>query len=136
MFSNNPIVDLRDLNATSLIFVGDIHGEFGEVLKNINMIPDSLQVYCGDIGMGFYKSGYYSTEFNKIRKRAEKKNAAFAIIIGEDEVNNESIVLKNLKTKEQFTYKFEDFKEEMKNGAFSRLDFDSNDNDSEERFDS
>ena len=56
MFSNNPIVDLRDLNATSLIFVGDIHGEFGEVLKNINMIPDSIQVYCGDIGMGFYKS--------------------------------------------------------------------------------
>lgn len=79
---------------------------------------------------------YEQVKMGNMFKRAEKKNAAFAIIIGEDEVNNESIVLKNLKTKEQFTYKFEDFKEEMKNGAFSRLDFDSNDNDSEERFDS
>ena len=82
MLSNNPIVDIRDLNATSLIFVGDIHGEFGEVLKNINMIPDSIQVYCGDIGMGFYKSGYYSTEFNKIQKRAEKKNCTIIFIRG------------------------------------------------------
>ena len=80
MFSNNPIVDIRDLNVTSLIFVGDIHGEFGEVLKNINMISDSIQVYCGDIGMGFYKSGYYSTEFNKIQKRAEKKNCTIIFI--------------------------------------------------------
>ena len=73
MFSNDPIIDLRDVCATSLIFVGDIHGEFGEVLKNINMIPDSIQVYCGDIGMGFYKSGYYTTEFNKIQKKIKKR---------------------------------------------------------------
>ena len=77
MFSNDSIIDLRDVCATSLIFIGDIHGAFGEVLKNINMIPDSIQVYCGDIGMGFYKSGYYTAEFNKIQKKDEKNNNTY-----------------------------------------------------------
>ena len=36
-------------------------------------------------------------------KRAEKKNAKFAIIIGEDEVNNHQVVIKNMETKEQIT---------------------------------
>lgn len=82
MISNKPVIDIRDVAATSLIFIGDIHGEFGEVLKNINMVHDSIQVYCGDIGMGFYKSGYYVDEFDKIQKRAEKNNCTIIFIRG------------------------------------------------------
>lgn len=82
MISNKPVIDIRDAAATSLIFVGDIHGEFGEVLKNINRIPNSIQVYCGDIGMGFYRSGYYNDKFNEIQKRAEKNGCTIIFIRG------------------------------------------------------
>lgn len=34
-------------------------------------------------------------------KRAQKKNAKFAIIIGENEINNDRVILKNLSTQEQ-----------------------------------
>ncbi len=36
-------------------------------------------------------------------KSAQKKNATFAIIIGSDEVKNQTVTLKNIQTKEQFT---------------------------------
>ena len=40
-------------------------------------------------------------------KRAERKGAKFAIIIGENEVNNQEIIIKNLSTTEQKTIPLE-----------------------------
>ena len=44
---------------------------------------------------------YEDVKLANMFKRAERKGAQFAIIIGEDEVNKEEVVIKNLKTTEQ-----------------------------------
>ena len=44
---------------------------------------------------------YEDVKLGNMFKRAERKGAQFAIIIGEDEVNKEEVVIKNLKTTEQ-----------------------------------
>ena len=36
-------------------------------------------------------------------KRAERKMAKFAVIIGEDEINRREVIIKNLETKQQKT---------------------------------
>jgi len=44
---------------------------------------------------------YEDVKLGNMFKRAERKGTQFAIIIGEDEVNKEEVVIKNLKTTEQ-----------------------------------
>jgi histidyl-tRNA synthetase len=46
-------------------------------------------------------------------KRAEKKNAKFALIMGEDELQKGEAQLKNLKTKEQVTIKLDHLEDEL-----------------------
>ena len=46
-------------------------------------------------------------------KKAERRNASFAVIIGEDELNNDCVILKNLNTKEQIQIKNEDLLEKL-----------------------
>jgi hypothetical protein len=46
-------------------------------------------------------------------KRAEKKNTKFAVIIGENEVNNGKVVVKNLKTQEQLEFPIETLREDI-----------------------
>ncbi len=93
------------------------------VLKDDNLIPENpsmdLDVYVMPIGEG--SQGYALNVADDIRllgykvdmcfddvklanmfKRAEKKDAKFAVIIGEDEVKNNKVIIKNLQTKEQF----------------------------------
>ena len=41
-------------------------------------------------------------------KRAEKKNAKLAIIIGEDEIKNNRVIIKNMETKEQIDVQFDE----------------------------
>lgn len=48
-------------------------------------------------------------------KRADKRSAKYAILLGEDELNNNKFVLKNLSTKEQSTYDLEDLEEVLNN---------------------
>ncbi len=47
-------------------------------------------------------------KLNAMFKRAEKKNAKFAIIIGDEELKRNVVVIKNLKTKEQITVPMEE----------------------------
>ena len=47
---------------------------------------------------------YEDVKLGNMFKRAERKGAQFAVIIGEDEVNKEEVVIKNLKTTEQKSY--------------------------------
>ena len=46
-------------------------------------------------------------------KRAERKGARFAVIIGENEVNNQGVIIKNLTTTEQFTIPLEKLVEKV-----------------------
>ncbi len=50
--------------------------------------------------------------FSQMFKRAEKRMAAFAIIVGESELENDCIKIKNLKTQEQTIMKLNDEKNE------------------------
>ena len=51
---------------------------------------------------------YEEKSFKQLFKKAEKKGAKFALIIGEDEVKNEEVTVKNLKTEEQFKVSYQE----------------------------
>ncbi|MFA7032654.1 MAG: His/Gly/Thr/Pro-type tRNA ligase C-terminal domain-containing protein, partial [Bacilli bacterium] len=46
-------------------------------------------------------------------KRAEKKKAKYAIIIGENEMNNGEVIIKDLASKEQMTIKQEELEDKV-----------------------
>ena len=46
-------------------------------------------------------------------KRAEKKHAKFGLILGENEINNKEIVIKDLQSKEQFTIKQDELEDKV-----------------------
>ena len=48
-------------------------------------------------------------------KYSDKINAKFTIVIGDDELSNDTATLKNMKTSEQFTVKLSELVEELKN---------------------
>lgn len=99
------------------------------VLKDDNLLEDtksSLDAYIMPLGSEsllfaeevavlLRNSGGYrvdlcfdKTKISNMFKRATNKGAKFGIIIGEDEINNESVILKKLDTQEQFTVKVDD----------------------------
>lgn len=63
---------------------GDIHGEFGAILATIKRyeIKDSVMVFCGDIGIGFEKKGYYDRWFDKLTKVLSRNNVYVVFIRG------------------------------------------------------
>ena len=53
----------------------------------------------------------------KIKKQldyANKKNFDFVVLIGEDEIKNDSFVLKNMSSGDQVSYKIDTIEEEIK----------------------
>ena len=94
------------------------------VLKDDGLLPDGLdnpiEIYVMPMGevakplamqtaAALRISGYRvdmcfeEAKLGNMFKRAERKGAAFAVIIGENEVNNNEVVIKNLATTEQKT---------------------------------
>ena len=68
---------------------------------HLNIIPClSLQGDLCQVLLVIFQD-YDDVKLANMFKRAERKGAEFAIIIGEDEVNKEEVVIKNLKTTEQ-----------------------------------
>lgn len=66
-------------------YTGDIHGLFSELVYDINIrkkITNSLVICCGDIGMGFYKTGYYVNLFNKLNQKLSVSNNMLCFIRG------------------------------------------------------
>lgn len=51
---------------------------------------------------------YDDVKIGNMFKRAEKKQAKLAIIIGEEEIKNNSVIIKNMETKEQITVSLDD----------------------------
>ena len=71
----------------------------GEVAK-----PLAMQV-ATDLRMSAYRTDmcFEDVKLANMFKRAERKGAKFAIIIGENEVNNQEVIVKNMATQEQIT---------------------------------
>lgn len=82
-FNNNKI-NLKDSYYESLIFVGDIHGEFKTLLYKIKNLElkNSIIVVCGDIGMGFNKPSYYEQELARLQSKLEEYNSIIIFIRG------------------------------------------------------
>lgn len=94
------------------------------VLKDDNLLPPSLnnpvEIYVMPLGevakplamqvaTELRVSGYRTdmcfedVKLGNMFKRAERKGASFAVIIGENEVNNQEVIIKNMATQEQIS---------------------------------
>lgn len=82
MISKDKVVKIDGKDIENILFVGDIHGELGLIRYFAQRNPNSIMVYCGDIGMGFYKSGYYETQMDHIEQALEKYNCIVILIRG------------------------------------------------------
>ena len=93
-------------------------------------IENNLDIYIMPIGdkalneasilANFLRLNGYSTDIcleskniSQMFKKAERRKAKFAIVIGDDELKNNSINLKNLSSKEQFNVKKDDLLETL-----------------------
>lgn len=71
--------------AKDIVFCGDIHGEFNEIIYKICVrysIRDSVIVFAGDCGFGFYKENYYRNIYNRVKKKLEDSNNWLVFIRG------------------------------------------------------
>lgn len=59
-------------NIQTLVFSGDIHGEFETMVYKLNNYTETVLIVCGDIGMGFHKDEYYLTLFKKLNLKLSK----------------------------------------------------------------
>lgn len=75
--------------------------------KAIN-IADDLRLLGYKVDMCFD-----NVKLANMFKRAEKKNAKLAVIIGEEEIKNDTLVAKNMATKEQFEINVDDMEEKI-----------------------
>ena len=99
------------------------------VLKDDGLLEDTKQsldvyimplseetlLYAEEVAVVLRNGGGYSVDicFDKTKlgnmfKRATAKNAKYAVIVGEDEANNDSVVVKDLEKQEQQTVKVDD----------------------------
>ncbi len=69
----------------TVVATGDCHGNFRALVNSIcvqHALENTLVIVCGDIGMGFYKRGYYTDEFGWMQTRLSEKNNAFVMFRG------------------------------------------------------
>jgi len=59
-------------NIKTLVFSGDIHGEFETIVYKLNNYTETVLIVCGDIGMGFHRGNYYITLFKKLNLKLSK----------------------------------------------------------------
>ena len=71
-------------------------------------VADRLRVLGYKVDMCFD-----SVKLANMFKRAEKKNAKLAVIIGEDEIKNNKVIIKNMESKEQFDVSLEDLENKI-----------------------
>lgn len=103
------------------------------VMQDDNLFDDlksNLDIYIMPLGekvlesanslANFLRLNGFSTDIclenknmSQMFKKAERRNASFAVIIGEDELNNDYVILKNLQTKEQIQVNNEDLLDKL-----------------------
>jgi histidyl-tRNA synthetase len=73
-----------------------------------NELRDAALMAGTALRMGGYRVevAFEIAKLGSMIKRAVKKNAKFAVIVGEEELNNECVIVKNLETGEQTNVQF------------------------------
>lgn len=69
----------------NVIVCGDIHGEISQLVFKINQqhkLNNSLIIVAGDVGIGFYKDGYYTKRLTRISERLKKQNNLLLFVRG------------------------------------------------------
>ena len=72
-------------DAKGLIFCGDIHGEFEKIIHKIcnqYLITDSVIIFAGDCGFGFYKENYYHSLYQHVLAKLSHSNNWLVFIRG------------------------------------------------------
>lgn len=85
MKENNQISIIEVNGVKDLYVCGDIHGEFAELVMNLERygIQDSAIIILGDCGIGFENPGYYSHIYQKkLQKKLDKYNNIILCIRG------------------------------------------------------
>lgn len=113
------------------------------VLKNEQLIPDyhtQVDFYVMPISENEFEQAYVISDYLRtlgfrteacyeaksmkaLFKRAERKQAHFAVIIGENEVKTNSVIIKNMKSQEQQTVALKDL-EEVADKLFEEIEHD------------
>lgn len=111
-------MNIIEFNIDSIYFAGDIHGNFNSIGYHIKQydIHNSLIVFCGDVGIGFYKLEYYKQVFNRLKKILSKYNVYIVFVRGNHDdksfFDNKTIYSKRIKAVSDYTilrvYKTED----------------------------
>lgn len=73
------------MKSNGIYITGDIHGEFLPLMFIINQrekLKNCSVIVAGDIGMGFYKPGYYLDTFKDMEKRLSKNNIQLYLVRG------------------------------------------------------
>lgn len=82
----NRQISVIELESIENLYVcGDIHGEFAELITNIERygIQNSAVILLGDCGFGFHNPGYYPHIYNKkLKKKLDKYNNIILCIRG------------------------------------------------------
>lgn len=102
-------MDILKINTEAVYCVGDLHGNFNDILFFIKSkdIKNSTIIFCGDVGIGFNKPEYYKQIFNKIKKELSKRNLYLLFIRGNHdssvEFNGSSYKDKRVRTLRDYT---------------------------------
>lgn len=72
------------------------------------LVSEEIAVYLRNSGGYKVDLCFDKTKLGNMFKRASAKNAKFAVIIGEEEMNNDSVIVKNLSSQEQITVKVDE----------------------------
>lgn len=69
-------LNVIDLVADNLRFVGDIHGDYESILYYIDghNVTNTIFVICGDCGIGFNSDSFYTKLFKKMNRMLSKGN--------------------------------------------------------------
>lgn len=125
---------MKELGGPELPGVGFSFGveRIYSVLKDDNLLPDDIEnnveayvmpmsddvrAYALDVASTLRMAGYRTemcfdnTKLGNMFKRATKKGASYAIIIGEDEFKNQSVVVKDMAAQEQDEVNLDDLVE-------------------------
>jgi DNA repair exonuclease SbcCD nuclease subunit len=66
-----------------IVFVGDIHGEFGRLRWDIKTKYSNAHIIqVGDFGIGFYKPNHYKVELKELNETLERRNCHLYAIRG------------------------------------------------------
>lgn len=109
----------RLINVLSQINNRELLNQFESPLQ-VYVMPlgeEKVKLEAFEISLALRQSGlqtevcYDNAKLSNMFKRAEKKNAKIALIIGEDEIKQNIVQLKNMETKEQISVSYDDLVE-------------------------